>query len=138
MPKPLHERHLVRWLLKTLQAAGLQAEREQPIAPQQPLRADLLLRGLKQPGQCLWPPLVEAFPAERWLLELFVSRRPSGPQLASTQSKAWELVRQAAQGGTSPQACRLGVLMLCWQQPLHESLWPGDGQPLATGAAASR
>ncbi len=68
MTEPLHERHLVRWLLKTLRAAGLKAEREQPIAPQQPLRADLLLRGLKQPGQCLWPPLAEAFPAERWLL----------------------------------------------------------------------
>ncbi len=66
-------------------------------------------------------------------LELFVSRRPSGLQLASTQSKAWELVRQAAQGGASPEACRLGVLMLCWQQPLHESMWPGDGQPLAPG-----
>ncbi len=133
MTEPLHERHLVRWLLKTLEAAGLKAEREQPIAPQQPLRADLLLRGLKQPSQCLWPLLAEAFPAERWLLELFVSRRPGGPQLASTQSKAWELVRQAAQGGASPEACRVGVLMLCWQQPLHESLWPGDGLPLAPG-----
>ncbi len=133
MTEPLHERHLVRWLLKTLQAAGLHAEREHPIAPQQPLRADLLLRGLKQPGQCLCPPLAEAFPAERWLLELFVFRRPSGLQLASTQSKAWELVRQAAQSGASPEACRLGVLMLCWQQPLHESLWPGDGQLLAPG-----
>ncbi len=133
MTEPLHERHLVRWLLKTFQAAGLKAEREQPIAPQQPLRADLLLRGLKQPGQCLWPPLAEAFPAERWLLELFVSRRPGGPQLASTQSKAWELVRQAAQGGASPEACRLGVLMLCWQQPLREELRPAGLRPLAPG-----
>ena len=133
MTEPLHERHLVRWLLKTLQAAGLQAEREHPIAPQQPLRADLLLRGLKQPGQCLWPPLVEAFPAERWLLELFVSRRPGGLQLASTQSKAWELVRQAAQGGRAPAACRLGVLMLCWQQPPPEALWPAGLEPLAPG-----
>ena len=133
MTERLHERHLVRWLLKTLQAAGLRAEREQPIAPQQPLRADLLLGGLKQPGQCLWPPLVEAFPAERWLLELFVSRRPGSLQLASTQSKAWELVRQAAQGGASPQACRLGVLMLCWQQPPPRALWPAGVEPLAPG-----
>ncbi len=133
MTEPLHERHLVRWLLKTLQAAGLQADREQPIAPQQPLRADLLLRGLKQPGQCLWPPLAEAFPAERWMLELFVSRRPGGLQLASTQSKAWELVRQAAQGGASPEDCRIGVLMLCWQQPPPEALWPAGIEPMAPG-----
>ena len=133
MTEPLHERHLVRWLLKTLRAAGLRAEREHPVAPQQPLRADLLLEGLRRPAQCLWPPLAEAFPAERWLLELFVSRRPGGLQLASTQSKAWELVRQAAQGGASLNACRLGVLVLCWQQPPPEVLWPAGIEPLAPG-----
>ncbi len=133
MTEPLHERHLVRWLLKTLQAAGLRAEREHPIAPQQPLRADLLLRGLKRPGQCLWPPLVEAFPAERWLLELYVSRRPGELQLASTQSKAWELVRQEVHRGGDATRGRLGVLMLCWQRPLHEALRPAGATRLAPG-----
>ena len=129
----LNEHFWVRWFTLTLKALGLPARPEHSVDHSHSLRTDVFIERILRASRCLWPRLFELFPAQRWMLELFVSRRPAESQLASVLSKAWELVRRAARDGEGLGPCRLGVVVLCWKGAPHQALWPGPARQVAPG-----